>query len=537
MLEQRGVQRGLAVCLGSLMGCVGAGDEPCPGGADPYVHPVDAATTERWCARPDGTLDGPYSMDLRGGRYVTGAYANGRAEGVWRWNFTQLSFRARVEHEATYRLGALDGSYRSYDTAGALVRERRYAAGVPCGTWREPGVDPSPSFPACATGANPVPPETVAPLLPPGWDGRQCPDGLTRREEPLGATRVVRCLRGDSLEGPYGEWRGAQKIVAGQHVAGLPDGDWTRWYDDGNLAEVGTWRAGLRQGPWRSYGRTGRLRELRTLRDDLPDGVARAYHEGGRPARELTFARGLEDGDVREWSPAGVVVFEARYAAGALDGMSVRRDADGMPLAQGRFARGLRDGVWETFHPGTAQRAQRASYEGGALHGSFEAWDREGRLIETATLRRGRYEGTNELRVYDDDGHAQTIIQTWANGLREGPVAATWDNGTRAAEGVYARDRREGVWRFWYRSGRALSIGTFAAGLATGAYEEWWDGDQRRVRATYLAGAFDGRYESWWATGRPREDGRYDAGRRVGVWTYTDVDGRVTTTDHDRVTP
>lgn len=50
-------------------------------------------------------------------------------------------------------------------------------------------------------------------------------------------------------------------------VAGVPHGDWHRWFADGSPWEYGVYRAGQRDGAWRQWRRPGELACVVTLYD------------------------------------------------------------------------------------------------------------------------------------------------------------------------------------------------------------------------------------------------------------------------------
>lgn len=62
------------------------------------------------------------------------------------------------------------------------------------------------------------------------------------------------------LHGEYSVFDAQQKLLAkGAFSEGLKTGLWRKWYDNGNIAEIATWKKGLLNGPTQRYDQMGKL--------------------------------------------------------------------------------------------------------------------------------------------------------------------------------------------------------------------------------------------------------------------------------------
>lgn len=99
--------------------------------------------------------------------------------------------------------------------------------------------------------------------------------------------------------------------------------------------------------------------------------------------------------------------------------------------------------------------------------------------------------------------------------------------------GTYRQDRREGLWRHYFRDGKLRSEATYHDGELDGPCV-WF----RATGGLLQKGSFDkgrksGLWERWSAEGNLIDRGDRVGGKKTGEWQYFAADGSVErTTDH-----
>lgn len=111
----------------------------------------------------------------------------------------------------------------------------------------------------------------------------ECPNGSTPSTTAPGSgtlrvlqeTEVHTCL--DALgaaQGPHLErWQDGAVAVEGSWRDGEPDGDWTRWFEDGAFRSRIAWRTGIQHGERLELAKDGRIVEI-----EMVDGAATGMH-------------------------------------------------------------------------------------------------------------------------------------------------------------------------------------------------------------------------------------------------------------------
>jgi hypothetical protein len=186
---------------------------------------------------------------------------------------------------------------------------------------------------------------------------------------------------------------------------------------------------------------------------------------------------------------------------------------EGMTRNQHCLANGVRHGPTTIFR-GDAVVA-RGAYHDGKRAGDWEFFDADGRRAYTGGFRDGEFDGV--WTTYGDDGKPLGTA-TFERGTG---TWVRWDaRGLATAEGRCVDGLRDGSWTLHDPSGEP-TVMTFALGVADGAWRRGRDGGEIK------RGRREGPWIEWihGDGGAVRYEGRYAAGRRIGVWTRSRADG------------
>ncbi len=80
------------------------------------------------------------------------------------------------------------------------------------------------------------------------------------------------------------------------------------------------------------------------------------------------------------------------------------------------------------------------------------------------------------------------IACTKPDGARHGPSVTRYENGSKAAEGSYVEDLKEGEWTFWHENGQMSGRGTFHEGKPDGVWTAWRVDGSKESEVSYASG-------------------------------------------------
>ena len=182
--------------------------------------------------------------------------------------------------------------------------------------------------------------------------------------------------------------------------AGFRHGPAVRWYPDGALRTVTTYRHGVRHGAYRSWFPDGSPEVEGAFDEDVPDGRWRRWHEAGAVAMEITLVAGRAAGEARSWYPEGALARRWVLVDGWAEGTAETFLPDGARFSVESLRRGLRHGRLEQWLLG--QRVLEEEWVDGVRHGAHRAWSWQGHLQAEGAFEGGARHGP--WRLYDGRG-------------------------------------------------------------------------------------------------------------------------------------
>jgi antitoxin component YwqK of YwqJK toxin-antitoxin module len=135
------------------------------------------------------------------------------------------------------------------------------------------------------------------------------------------------------------------------YVNDKKEGIWTTYFPNGKPSSVAQFKAGLRTGRWSKWYENGQLAENEGYANDKRDGLQTRYFPNGRKGSEETFANGERAGHWAKWYDNGQLAEE------------------------GEFLNGKRNGTWSGFFP-NGQPREQAHYDQGARVGHWIKWQK-----------------------------------------------------------------------------------------------------------------------------------------------------------------
>jgi antitoxin component YwqK of YwqJK toxin-antitoxin module len=253
-------------------------------------------------------------------------------------------------------------------------------------------------------------------------------------------------------DGDYEEYHSEEEgggIKCQYHMTGgLLNGEYKKWYNNGQMNFQGYYKDGERENEYKSWRPTGQLLEHMIYNKDGTNEYKMWYEN------EQIWMHMYSKGDKRE-------------------GEYKRWYEDGKLMVQKFYKDGEEEGECKWWHP-NGRLASQGYYKEGKLEGEFKSWDKDGQLLEHIVygnegkiVKLKRYHNcgvldlektliendTYELtRYYECDGkiHDQVIMvgNKW-----NGEYNSWWHNGNKCIETTYKDHKLHGNYLYWNEEG------------------------------------------------------------------------------------
>ncbi|MCB9733126.1 MAG: toxin-antitoxin system YwqK family antitoxin [Deltaproteobacteria bacterium] len=347
----------------------------------------------------------------------------------------------------------------------------------------------------------------------------------------------------------------------GDYDQGAQDGPWTTWFDNGNRDTEQEYSHGLRDGVVRSWFESGEPKVEGRYAMDNREGHWIAYYTNGRKAWEGDYLAGERVGQWKNYYWEGELKAEGPHVADDEEGHWVEYYDNGQKLAEGEYVKGKKEGTWKTWWR-SGEYWRDVEYKDGVEVGTGRS-DCDAMRGEWLTESDERFAGCRVCRWDAGEAKAADGAPTQeeptssggddANGTaatpptaptektptdvaveRKGDVRfeqeAHWtfwhDNGQKEKEGTFRDGEASGRWTFWYPDGQVMFDGGFEDGQEQGPWSGYYPDGAKRFGGEYEKGKPAGAWQTWGPTGKPHSAGEYDAkGEKTGRWTYFYDDG------------
>ena len=113
----------------------------------------------------------------------------------------------------------------------------------------------------------------------------------------------------------------------GQLKKGKKHGEWTNYYEDGQLNKLANFDNGIADGVWETYYKNGQVKSKQILKDGLVTGTLKEFHENGQLSYSAEYnQRGKKHGAVIGYYDSGQLRFIGTHENGEMSGEWKRFD-------------------------------------------------------------------------------------------------------------------------------------------------------------------------------------------------------------------
>ena len=288
-----------------------------------------------------------------------------------------------------------------------------------------------------------------------------------------------------------------KKIV--NYKAGILDGGFFEFNEEGELLLSGTYEQGQRSGDWVVYRSDGTKKSEYNYRNNLLEEFALSYYPSGQLAERIPFAQGVVNGFYESFFPDGKVQQSLEFVDGLEGGPLKQYYADGTLALSCSFFKGLLEGNWEKFSTSGQLEAQGA-YRKGERDGAWrEMYPEVAGFFWTGNYEKGKKEGVWKVLGAADFVHQE---ETYLMGSWAAISGFTTKSGLVLDAGQL--EKGDGRRFFFDQEGNRLEKGRYANGQRTGI---WY---------TYFP-----------STNLVASSGGYVANKKRGTWKYYDINSQL----------
>lgn len=319
--------------------------------------------------------------------------ADNKPHGKWKWFYED----GTLKMEGNFNHGLKNGYFKEYDRKGNLVSVSKYVNGE-----KEHKVEELSKLDVKTDYWPNGKPKIVATYK------NGVPEGVRREYDKKGKIQKSYIFHNGKMvaEGIFTD-------------AGLREGTWKEYYEDGSLKSEGNYENDKKTGLWKYYYPNGQLEETGTYDKTGPEGKWLWYYPSGKLLRELTYYQGKKDGNIIEYDESKNVILQGEYIEDKREGTWIYQvgDAkqqtqysddlkngwdriyskDGTLLYEGKYIDDNPNGVHKWFWPNGKLKKQ-GRYVMGIKTGDWKTFDETGELFLVITYQNGKeikYDGIN----------------------------------------------------------------------------------------------------------------------------------------------
>ena len=299
--------------------------------------------------------------------------------------------------------------------------------------------------------------------------------------------------------------------------AGLKQGSWKYFWDNGNLRLEGNYLNDKKHGFFKLYDIDGNFLSVSKYdHDELVEDAKETrqldkrmtYHSNGRPAIVATYYHDQPEGIRREFDTAGKVIKGYIFENGWLRYEGITD------------LNGLRQGLWKEYYP-TGELRSKGKYKNSKPIGDWLFYFTDQSIeIEGTYNNKGRKQ--DQWVWYYPNGDTM-IVSNYDDGDLEGRYTEYDEAGNPFTEGNYVAGYEEGLW--YYRNGTSTETGIYEGGKREGLWKTTFDGIKTAFEIHYEQDVRVGKYVAYWENGNIKTTGKYENGQQDGTWTYYNEDG------------
>ncbi len=355
---------------------------------------------------------------------------------------------------------------------------------------------------------------------------------------------------------------GKLKSFGKWNTDGKKEGEWTYYYDNGNLKAKEFYENGELT-YYDSYSFVGIMDSHIPYKNDKINGDGIAYSTDGAKDRLIGFKEGIKEGNYEEYYNNGQVSFKGTNKAGKMNGLVTTKYSGGEPKSEVTYLDGEKNSSEISYYR-NGKMMQKATYVKGMLQGDYVSYYKNGKTSDSIKYLNDKPIGKNILfykngvvsvnadfdesgklngvrKEYDTDGkiynereYRKGEIVAYKYYNKKGEIVKSdekksgnfdfegfYCTGVKSSMGKYGKEDKQGEWKFYDHNGNLESVSSYEDGKSQGESKKYFSNGKVEKIFQYKDDKLEGYYVEYYKNGNIYMHGNYQKDNQEGPWiTY-----------------
>jgi len=344
---------------------------------------------------------------------------------------------------------------------------------------------------------------------------------------------------GETLQGNYIRfYSNGNKAMEGNFKEGERDGVFAEYYDNGKLSCKKHYQDGRLQGRVEVFDKVGKPLQTGGFKNNRLTDSVKSFFPSGRVQIAGSFVNGKPDGTVKEYFPNGKIKKEMAYKNSKPNGFAKTYYENGVLESEANYADGFITQYFKSYYQNAEKELVYLLPEKNKP-GDFMFYDSLGHLLLEGHFLAGRLHGDNI--GYYEDGKIQHRYR-YKNGLKTGrnleyypsqqvkleekitnaasSLKSFSENGTPIFEKFYKEGKPTGFWKYFAADGQHFVMTeTYLDGRLHGMRTQYYPNGKPSAAETWQYDLITGPVKNYYEDGTLSSEGLYRANRRHGLYT------------------
>ncbi|MEZ5357764.1 MAG: toxin-antitoxin system YwqK family antitoxin [Candidatus Zixiibacteriota bacterium] len=229
---------------------------------------------------------------------------------------------------------------------------------------------------------------------------------------------------------------------------------WTEYIDDAGSPVI--------HGAVEAYYPDGKLFSITEYKDGLPDGEITTWFENGQVKMSGHISGDNKIGLWKYYYEDGSNYREVEYLEDRPYGRSIKWYEDGQLHEKGYFKDGKREGFWTTWYP-SGQKRSEGTYVDGKRDSTWSWWHKNGKISSTGDMMVGKH--IFDWKDWYEDGQPEKIYSYDSLGQMIGDYFEFYPDGSKKTVGFSKNGKKHGHWTEWNEDGSIKFDAEFDEGI------------------------------------------------------------------------
>lgn len=344
---------------------------------------------------------------------------------------------------------------------------------------------------------------------------------------------------GETLQGNYIRfYSNGNKALEGSFKDGERDGTFLEYYENGKLSCRKHYQNGRLQGPVEVFDKRGKPLQTGGFKSNRLADSVKSFFPSGKVQMASLFVNGKPDGVIKEYFPSGKLRKEMTYKNSKPNGIARTYYENSALETEANYTDGFITHYFKTYYHNTqkellyilSEKNRPGNFKfydsldhllleghflAGRLHGENIGYYEDGKFRHRYHYRNGLKTGTN-VEYYPNQ---QVKVEEKITGIAS-TVKSYSEDGIPVFEKRYKAGKPTGFWKYYAADGKNYVLTeTYVDGRLHGLRTQYYPNGQPSLVETWQYDLITGAVKNYYEDGTLSSEGLYRANRRHGLYT------------------